>query len=284
MELARIDREGNATTLMVRDGGSLQWPRVSPDGSLLAVCQISGSGVWDVWVLDLERGSRTLLAPGGYITPVWTPDGKRVAVATGETIYWAPADGSEGLEQLASREHQILPGSFHPDGDALAFYEVHPSTRRDLHVLDLGDGTLNPFLMTSDNEKGPVFSPDGRFIAYDSDESGRYEVYVRPYPGPGGKWIVSTNGGSGPRWSSETGELFYWEGSQVMAVSVETEPEFEVGRPYTLFRNSQVVSSTYDVAPDGQSFFVVRRDSSPTELRVIFNWFEELERLAPADN
>lgn len=101
MELARIDREGNATTLMVHDGGSLRWPRVSPDGSLLAVCRSSEQGVWDVWVLDLERGSRTLLASGGYVAPVWTPDGERVAFSGGSfssgTLHWAPADGSEEL-------------------------------------------------------------------------------------------------------------------------------------------------------------------------------------------
>ena len=137
--------------------------------------------------------------------------------------------------------------------------------------------------MTSDNELGPVFSPDGRFIAYDSDESGRYEVYVRPYPRPGRKWIVSTDEGRGPRWSSETGELFYWEGSQLMAVSVETEPEFEVGRPYTLFRNSQVVSSMYDVAPDGRSFRIqknLRAERGTRHLQLV----RELKRLAPADN
>ena len=268
-EIARIDREGNA-----------------PDGSLLAVCQSSERGVWDVRVLDLERGSRTLLAPGGYIAPVWTPDGERVAFSgsSSGTLHWAPADGSEEPELLFSREHQVVTGSFHPNGNVLAFYEVHPSTRRDLYVLDLGDGTLSSFLMTSDDERAPAFSPDGRFIAYDSDESGRYEVYVRPYPGPGRKWIASTDGGRGPKWSTETGELFYWEGSQLMAVSVETEPEFEVGRPYILFRNSQVISGIYDVAPDAQSFFVTKRTSAPKEVRVIFNWFQELERLAPADN
>ena len=282
-ELARIDREGNATRLMRHDSGSFQWPSVSPNGSLLAVCESSDRGLWDVWLFDLERGSRTLFAPGGYIAPVWTAGGDRIVVsgAAAGTMYWAPADGSDELELLVDREHQAIPGSFHPDDSALAFYEVHPTTRRDIHVLQLGDdGASHPFLVTSSNERQPVFSPDGRFMAYASDETGRYEVYVRPYPGPGRKWIVSTDGGVFPRWSSETSELFYWEGDQLMAVSVETEPDFSVGVPSGLFRVARLANPVYDVAPDGQSFFVVQRDSAPKELRIVFNWFEELDRLA----
>ena len=203
----------------------------------------------------------------------------------GSSTYDLVGVKGEELEVLFSRDHQIVPGSFSPDGQALAFYEVHPTTRRDLHVLDLGDdGASNPFLVTPANEREPVFSADGRFIAYVSDESGRDEIYVRPYPGPGGMWTVSTDGGDRPRWSSETGELFYWEGNQIMAVPVETEPEFKVGRPSALFGGVRSAINLYDVAPDGQSFFVLQRDSAPKELRVIFNWFEELKRLAPADD
>ena len=127
MEIARMDREGIAETLLRHDSGSFRWLSVSPDGSHLAVCASSERGAWDVWLHDLERGSRTLFASGGYIAPVWTPDGERVAVSGSGAgvVYWAPADGSEELEVLFSRDHQIVPGSF-----SLTFLSVIPSSLR----------------------------------------------------------------------------------------------------------------------------------------------------------
>ena len=276
-ELARLDREGNATRLMRLESGSFQWPRVSPDGSLLAVCQ-SADGDWGVWVFDLERGTRTLFSRG--IAPVWSPDSDRLVVTDTGTMYWGAADGSDELEILLDREHESYPGSFHPEDGVLAFYEVHPSTRRDLYLLEPGnDGAAKPFLVSSDDERRPMFSPDGRFIAYQSDETGRDEVYVRPYPGAGRKWIVSTDGGELPRWSATTSELFYWSGDRLMAVSVATEPEFTLGTPKPLFSVLMYANAFYDVAPDGQSFYVVQRDAATRELRVVFNWFEELDLL-----
>ena len=155
----------------------------------------------DVWVQDLERGALTRLTSGGNnVQPIWTPDGKRVVFAknTGgvRTPFWVPADGSGEPERLFEDDHRGGVASFSPDGQLLTFNRRAPDTGLDLWVRPLnGTQAPHPFLRTRFTEVGAKFSPDGRWIAYVSDESGQYEVYVRPYPGPGGKWQVSTQGG-----------------------------------------------------------------------------------------
>ena len=120
--------------------------------------------------------------------------------------------------------------SWSPDGQLLAFVEVNPTTGQDIWVLRLGDRKAQPFLRTPFNEAAPRFSPDGRWLAYISDESGRYEIYVQPYPGPGGKWQISTEGGTEPVWNRNGRELFYRSGDKMMAVDIATQPEFRCGQ------------------------------------------------------
>ena len=120
-----------------------------------------------------------------------------------QNLFWQLADGSGGLERLTTSEYTQIPMSWSPDGQLLAFVEINPTTGYDIWVLRLSDRKAQPFLRTPFNEAAPRFSPDGRWLAYISDESGRFEIYVQPYPGPGGKWQISTEGGTEPVWNPE---------------------------------------------------------------------------------
>ncbi len=208
-------------------------PRISPDGQQLAV-----STEGQIWLYNLKRQTLTRFTFEGNTNngPVWTPDGKRIAFYSDRegplNIFWQRADGSGGLERLTTNENTTVPMSFSPDGRILAFHEVTPTTGTDILVLRLGDpsqGSIQvpaagsaqaplassgqarkaePFLRTRFNEGAPRFSPDGRWMAYVSDESGRYEIYVQPYPGPGGKWQISTDGGTELTWNPEWAGAF----------------------------------------------------------------------------
>jgi serine/threonine-protein kinase len=160
---------------------------------------------------------------------------------------------------------------------------------RDLYTLPLREGKPQPFLRTPSSETAPRFSPDGHFITYTSDESGRYEIYVRPYPGPGGKWQISTAGGTEPVWNPKGRELFYREGNRMMAVDVTTQPAFSAGKPKMLFEGPYVPQPrtfpNYDVSPDGQRFLMLKaieQAQAPAQINVVLNWFEELKQKVPA--
>ena len=207
------------------------------------------------------------------------------------SLFWMPFDGSEDPELLLTRENPVFPHSWAPDGSALAFYEVDPNMARDIWILRRqGDGwESEPFLATPFNERSPAFSPDGRWIAYVSDESGRDEIYVQPYPGPGGKVPVSRDGGREPVWSFDGTELFYRQGDRVMAVPVDVTDRFSAGEASVLFAGGLELyfsvsgSQTYDVAPDGIRFVMTEGLDvpAPREVQVVFNWFSELTALVP---
>jgi eukaryotic-like serine/threonine-protein kinase len=190
-------------------------------------------------------------------------------------------------ERLVTSKYPSFPGSWSPDGAVLAFDQSTPADDTDLWILPMnGDRTPRPFLQTHFAEWGPAFSPDGHWVAYTSDESGRSEVYVRPYPGPGGKWQISTEGGEEPRWS-RSGELFYRNATKWMSARIHTSPVFSVERPQVMFEGNyiNVVGIEYDVAPDGRHFIMIQANepkSPPTELSAVLNWFTELRRRVPA--
>jgi eukaryotic-like serine/threonine-protein kinase len=273
-----------------------QGPRVSPDGRRVAV------GIAEqetqVWLYDLSRDTLTRLTFEGNTnqTPVWTPDGKRIAFISNkegqQNIFWQLADGSGGLERLTTSEYTDAPVSWSPDGQLLAFFEVNPTTQRDIWVLRMGDRKALPFLRTRFNETVPRFSPDGRWLAYVSDESGRFEIYVQPFPGPGGKWQISTEGGTEPAWNPNGRELFYRSGGKMMAVDITMQPGFAAGKPRMLFEGpylpTPLTFPNYDVSPDGQRFLMLKPSESagaaPTQINVVLNWFEELKQKVPPDN
>ena len=174
--------------------------------------------------------------------------------------------------------------SVSPDGQTLAFYAPGPTTSMVIWVVPLeGERKPEPFLQTRFTEAAPMFSPDGRWLAYSSNESGRNEVYVQPFPGPGGKWLISAEGGREPAWARNGRELFYRNGNKMMAVDITTEPTFRAGTRRMLFERPNYVSGTradYDISPDGQRFLMLKaseqQEVALTQIHVVLNWFEEL--------
>jgi hypothetical protein len=259
----------------------------------------------DLWIYELDGDRLTRLTFGGFNAgAVWTPDGQGL-------IYWhsearqfqngelraVPADNSAPPVTLAEISGApALPASISPDGTVLI--GVLGEANGDIWALRLGDAsstpsdagsaTLDHFIATEFNEREAVLSPDGRFLAYVSNESGRDEVYVVPYPGPGGKTQVSTAGGRLPRWNRNGRELFYASGAELMAVDVETSSAFRRLTPKVLFEAPVLLNPNadyYDVAPDGSRFFMTgaaaSRAAEGLDIHIVVNWFEELRELAP---
>ena len=288
-KLVWVDRKGVEQPLSAPPR-PYRMPRISPDGRRISLGGVDA----DIWVYDLSRDTLTRLTFLGGNTAVWSPDGKHVAFASnagkGNTnVYWQLADGSgtaEPLTTFAKNSHTA--GSWSPDGQHLAFEEVNPATGYDVWILSLSDHKAQPFLQTQFNEGAPEFSPDGRWLAYVSDESGRYEIYVQPFPGPGGKWQISTDGGTEPRWAGN-GELFYRSGDKMMGVETTLKPSFSAGKPKVIFEGQYVptvaTKASYDVTPDGQRFLMVKeskQESAATQINVVLNWFEELKQKVPS--
>jgi Tol biopolymer transport system component len=260
---------------------------------------MKGGGV-DVWVYELERGveRRFTREDGMEWWAVWTPDSQRVvyhSLRDGTVnLYWKPVNGSGPEEVLVESDHQLQPFSWSADGKLFAFQELHPTNGLDIWVLPMdADGRPHPFLRTAHHEAHPTFSPDGRWLAYVSDESGRWEVYLRPYPGPGPVVQVSTEEGYEPLWSPGGREIYYrrHRGDQVMVVSFDPEePSPRVGKPQLLFEGSYaggvMYGRRYDLASDGKRFLMVREAEPPpppTQYNIVLNWHQELKRLVPTD-
>jgi serine/threonine-protein kinase len=290
LKLVWVDRKG-AEQPLAAPAHNYVIPRVSPDGKRVATGIEEADS--QIWLYDLGRDTLTRLTfeGSGNIDPVWTPDGKRVVFkGTGNRLFWELADGSAGAEPLTSSElaGNNVPGSWSPDGQVLAFMEINPNTGYDIYTLSLKDGKPQPFVRTPSLETAPRFSPDGHFIAYASDESGRLEIYARPYPGPGGKWQISTEGGTEPVWNPKGRELFYRSGNKMMAVDIATQPTFSAGKPKMLFEGPYVPTPRsfpdYDVSPDGQRFLMLKANEQaqvPAQINVVLNWFEELKQKVP---
>jgi Tol biopolymer transport system component len=272
-----------------------QFPRVAPDGRRVAVTIADQET--HIWVYDVARERLTRLTFEGTVNnvPTWSSDGQRIAFRSNRaggpgSLFWQGSDNSGGAERLTTTDYTHLPNSFSSDGQLLAFQENNPQTGRDLWVLRLADRKRELFLRTPFQETAPKFSIDGRWLAYSSDESGRAEVYVQPYPGPGGRWQISTEGGQEPVWNPNGRELFYRSGSKIMAVEVDTKSGFSPGTPRMLFEGAYLptpaVLPDYDVSPDGQRFLMLKpvetQTSAPTQINVVLNWFEELKRRVPA--
>ena len=292
--LVWVDRKNQAQALAAptRAYGS---PQISPDGQRVAVSIFTGNRM-DVWLYEIPHGTLTRLTFDEQSTaPLWSPDGKQIAFTTrqrgaGSAILSKPADGSGAEETLVPGESLIqIPTSWSPDGKFLAYWTVGSETGRDIFISPLkGAGEPQPFVRTKFDELQARFSSDGRWIAYASDESGRFEVYVQPFPGPGGKWQVSAEGGNWPIWGRNGRELFYLSSNKVMGVSVATQPNFRASIPRIIADiptglSNRLGNSSYDVSPDGQRFLFVKANMEkgpPDEVRVVLNWTEELKQLA----
>ena len=267
------------------------YARISPDGGRVAL-ELDNQ----IWQYDLARDTLTKFTfeGGSNQSPGWTPDSKHIAFRSNKegpnNLFWQLADGSGGLERLTTSQYTQNVTSWSGDGQLLAYFENNPTAQRDIWVLRMSDRKAQPFLATKFNEGAGSISPDGRWIAYVSNESGRPEIYVQPYPGPGGKWQISTEGGTEPVWNRNGRELFYRSGNKMMAVQVATQPAFAPSKPTMLFEKEYAASQfpatgiAYDVTADGQRFLMVKEGdqaAAPAQINVVLNWFEELKRLAP---
>jgi serine/threonine-protein kinase len=285
--LVLVDRSGAARDVQ-SDTGLYFAPRLSPDGRRVAV------GRWtdinfsskDVWVLDLVQHTRTRLTFDTTAAwPAWSPDGRRVAFQRGTSIYWVPSDGSGAPDSLFTVPGQWFPAGFEPGGRGLVYHGIAAQQSKG----EIGRLGLVPpeaarrVLGTTFHNYDPSLSPDGRWMAYMSDESGRFEVYVRPYPGPGGRWQVSLEGGTEPVWSPTGREIFYRDGDRMMAAAVRTVGAFEVGARTQLFEGTYHTLPTqitnYDVTKDGKTFVMLQPVQGTAQtVFVTLNWFDQLRR------
>ena len=299
--LVWVDRSGHAEPLPLPQASYL-YPRLSPDGRYLAV-EIEGPN-HDFSVYDFARSVLTKITTDGLShDPVWSPDGRRIAYrgweANGMTMWWMPADRSAMPERLNPAGVRVSPVSFSPDGQFLAFDEKNTATQDDARVWSLKTNTAVPVATSRFPEGSAKFSPDGKWIAYSSGESGKGEVYVQPFPGPGPKIQISNGGGFDPVWRRSGGELYYRSapafprtGDKMMVVTVSTTGGFHASAPRMLWEGNYsngsgsscgmpgVSSSNYDVTADGQRFLMVRDDDRTDDVAksivVVLNWAEEL--------
>ncbi len=265
--LVWVDRKGAEEPAGAAPGHYAS-PRLSPDGHKLAVAADS-----DIWVYDIPRRTLTRSTfSGDNRSPVWTPDGKRITYVANGKLSWSLVDGSAHQETLWNGSFG-LPTSWSPDGKRLLFTEMGPDNHADISMLSVeGERKVTRMVQSRLPAGQAVFSPDGRRLAYSSNESARTEIYVQELPGPGGKIQVSSQGGSDPVWGRQGRELFYRSGDKMMAVDIPPAPGSQIGTPRVLFGGGY---TGYDVSADGQRFLMVKSGGAAppvTELNVVLNW------------
>jgi serine/threonine-protein kinase len=299
-DLAWTEKDGGRTLLRVPPG-QYEIPRISPDGRRVAVGNIDSSGP-NIWIVDLSGASqmRRLTFGGKNTHPEWSPDGERIAFQSDREgapgIFWQRADGTGTAERLTKAEPGVahVPESWAPDGKRLLFSRAK-GDQVSLWFLSLPEGKTEPFNGAhSTRLMNAVFSPDGRWIAYGSDESGSDAVYVQPFPATGAKFQISRGDvGHHALWSRDGKQLFYIpRPGQFVVVNVTTHPSFSVSAPIPAPRafiigNAQTSPRNHDVGPDGRMIGIVPRGQDPTtpaflpQIDVVLNWFEELKQRVP---
>jgi eukaryotic-like serine/threonine-protein kinase len=278
--LMLVSRSGQATPLTPDPRGYAN-PRFSPDGRSLAVYiadPVSSSR--DVWVLDIgQRVWARLTTNGISDKPIWTPDGRRVVYSSNDDLWWIAADGSGRPESLLVAAGSHFAGSVTRDGRTVVFQETG-SVSNGIRALSLDSAPAARTIMPAAfDESAPALSPDGHWLAYQSDQSGRTEVYVRSYPEPGARVSVSLQGGSEPVWARDGRELFYRAGDTLMAASVTSSPTLVVTGRRPLFAGPFLVGGAYreyDVAPDGQHFVMISGAAAQSTLYAVQNVFERM--------
>lgn len=273
-----VDREGNVEPLNA-PARPYFGPRLSPDGRQIAI-EVQGERS-QIWTYDIASAKMTQVTfQDSNRFPLWSPDGKRMLFGSNRTgpmtssgraeffekheVFWKSINGSDEAERLTHQDYRHGPQTFSPDGSLLSFYEIHPTTGRDIWMLPInGDRKPWVYLNTPSAEGGVAFSADGRWFAYTSRISGRYEVYISPFPHrANSRSRVSTHGGTELRWARNGHELFYREGDKRMVVQTSTDPLLIIGKPQLLFEGDFVSSpgtrANYDVTPDGQRLIMLR--------------------------
>ena len=300
-----LDRKGETKALRDVPGG-YRGLHLAPGGHRLALNIKDGApgATSDIWVYDWERDAPTRLTfdAANEAVPLWSPNGDGLVFNSNregaglQNLYWKRADGTGEVQRLTESRNWQIPSSWHPTGKFLAFFELDPETDWDIRILPLeGDersgwkpGQATTFLSAPFEELFPAFSPDGRWLAYQSNESGQNEIYVRPFPGPGGKWQISSGGGTIPIWSENGTELFYLSPTpQIMVVTYTAEGEsFRASQP--LLRSEGRIAGrrfarAYDLHPDGERFAVLMPAQEQVEEKrdkvvLIQNFFELLRQ------
>ena len=267
--------------------------RLSPDGSQVAF-RIYGATT-DIWLYDFERATPPKrVTVGDYKSaPVWSADGRHIAFGMNSLsegaeagIFQQSADGGRMLRIVPDFATWLGPSAWTADGRLFIHAIDYDGTGFNVWLARLGETEEpQPIARTSATEWGAAVSPDGRFIAYTSDETGQFQVYVKSLPPTEARWLISAEYGEQPLWSANGDEIFYRRGDEWLSVPVSTDPELEVGIPQVMFQGPYINVSdlSYDVAPDGQRFLVLKQPDQPaaTRIHVVANWFEELKRLAP---
>ena len=285
--LVRVDKSGHRTPLL-DDRLGFRFPRLSPDGGRIAVTIDPRPS--EVWVYDLTRGTRVPLSTEGHsLTSAWTADGRRVAYRYGNDIHWRAADGSRAAEPLLEQPDPVAtPGAWSADGEWLVFKRQSRESGWDIWVRRR-DGEPQPLVATPTNETQPRLSPDGRWLAYSSDESGNFQIYVQRFPNVGdGRWTISRDGGHTPVWAPDGSALYYMNDATLRAVNIEVQGDALIaGVPAVLFDGpySTTQDNNYDIFPDGEHFLMVEADpdANPSRLHLVLNWFEELKARVPVD-
>jgi serine/threonine-protein kinase len=298
--LVWVDRQGReeAIAAPIR---SYQYPRISPDGTKAAVDIRDEDS--DIWIWDFLRATLTRFTfePGVQGYPVWTPDGRRVAftseVKGALVVDWRSADGTGESEQIGASPEALYPLTFSPDGSQLVVRRVRPSASDDLYLISvIGERRLAPLRQTSFLEANGEISPDGRWLAYQSNESGRNEIYVRPFPlVDSGRWQVSSGGGSRPLWARSTQELFYVSlAGAIMRVGVDRRPSWTATTPTQVVKRGYFLAGgltgnagrSYDISLDGKRFLMIKeiapdQTAAGSQIVVVQHFDEELKRLVP---
>jgi Tol biopolymer transport system component len=290
-QLTWMDRSGTTRgTVGDPDSSDLSTPRVSPDGRRVVVSR-TVQGNEDLWLLDGARTSRFTVDAAQDQRPVWSPDGTRIVFRSTRTnagdLYQKLTSGGSAEERLVASDQAKIPTSWSADGRFLLYFSNDPQTGSDLWVVPMrGDRTPSVLLKTPFQELWGAFSPDGRWVAYESNESGRYEIHVRPFvppggPAAGGQWQVSTAGGVFPAWRRDGNELYYLNpaGALMAAPITVTGATLEPGAPVALFPThifgggvNGTQGRQYDVASDGRFLINMELDSAAAPITLLQNW------------
>jgi eukaryotic-like serine/threonine-protein kinase len=272
--LVMMNRRGEREAAMLPDGRYAH-PTFSHAGTSIVV-----ERDFSIWTIDLLRGTTTRVASGPRMGwPVWSADGTRIFYGSERSGPWQiwsrAADGSDEERPISKADSSVTPTAVSPDGAEVLLQADRKDTGSDVEMMNI-NGTIESLVQTDADDMDATFSPDGKWIAYSSDESGRMEVYVRPRRGPPGRWQISNAGGSQARWVLHD-EIAYLNGTTIMAVPVKTTPAFTAGTPRLLLEKN---ASDFDLTRDGRILIVEASDpsSAPGRLNVVVNWFEEIRR------
>jgi serine/threonine-protein kinase len=302
--LAWLDKTGKTEPAHINRGGIAGPPILSPDGRMAAF-NTGSIGMENIKVWDTRREVLTAITSNSKSNtmPVWTPDGRHLVFSSSSgnqaQLWWARPDGGGDPVKLLDRDSLIQPSSFSPDGSRLAFSQTSPENGQDLWTvpLDIRDpdhpraGTPELFLRTGAVELQPTFSPDGRWISYVSQEAGPFEVFVRPFPGPGGRWQISSGGGSYARWSRTGKQLFFTSSEgRIMVADYEVRGDTFLASKSRLWTPVRISTNyggpTFDLAPDGRILTSTRpaeeaEQTGSVHVTFLLNFFDELKRKQP---